>query len=1222
MTETPRSSEKLPPLYETRSVPFEKLSAGDFEKCVFACFLTIESYLRLRINGQPAGSGDGGFDVYGVAEDTNRKVCIQCKRQKASLGLPLLAKEVAKVALTTHLEKSDVGEHFFICTGGVTGELRRQLRETGRIDILNAAQEKIRQTKEGELYALRERVNEAGEDAEVVIGTYVQMLDRLVAWDIDEFDNALSPAWDSVLIILERYFKVSTVIREHPRALFDRKNYQDWSRSFTEVVEPQLEEGELPAGIVDSSAADLKPQELPAKKQLLTIESLATLEPGDVALVVAEGGAGKTTLLELIRAEVATKQSNSTLSVLITCAEYQPGALDTAIHAQLGVKSGNWRMLPDKIQILCDGINEASTEVVKALFGELKPLLRSKHISCIFTSREDSRMVRTVLPSIPCASLRLVPLTPSRVRAIAQHELIKEAEVIAFVDAHRAMAARATASFMWTPFAVRIALKLWKASDQLGDTLGDLLDAVVSARADRDLEISTQDSLSDLPRVSVLAIASAMAFEMLLVDGSAACSACEIGSTYKRAMRLCSNVYGADGLNSSKLIGLLRKHDLVQQTPDESFQWNHQLVAGALAAKHLSSQWREHLHTLQQPLSDDAWVFAIRYLPESDLDEYLGELFYADLMLGARATAELQLNERDRSLQYIFKTLEVGQPEDLGITGFFALAKVGTEKALSFLQQTAKNRKSDIGFVAARALAYSGDRTFLFKLLEEVDERRRIGWNTSGGDISIWETASLADRIAIARERLISVAPGEPVNESLNLVSYETSREDIPLFENHLHASKDITAWSTALRAISNCDHNRAQTLLEETLSKEIDSKAKATIMTVGHRLGLFIDVKAAFSLLMDLSTSGSNDQNIMIARHDLTDILGELQFPTTLRSQIKAQLATCTGEKKYSLWQLATHIESPTLAIIALDIFDKEPENAGMAANFFLAHKSLRDEHHDSLQTKIGLYLKKKANWFTFNCWRILTLQTKLGFTLEASELLQKMILRLTELRELVEDGIMPTFDEAETHIAKDFTLDHAKYRLEHYVGYLASGAVGAKKILPSHILLKFLHFDLANVSPGKEIVEAYSEIAPDLLDDELEKVRDRWAQRAVLEMVCEFGLTEKRLELLRIHLKEVYCHPAALSTIKNALEKCWTPSTCKMVVETIADFEDWPEEYQQFFWHFVDMVTARLTSDDRSLVERHTAIAKTTFAQRILRIWHQATLDSRVGLSRLEEK
>ena len=109
---------KSPPLFEGLSVPFEKLSADDFEKCVFGCFLAIQSHQELRVDGQPAGSGDGGFDVYGVAENSQRKLCIQCKRQKASLGLPLLAKELAKVALTTFLEKSDVGVHFFICTGG------------------------------------------------------------------------------------------------------------------------------------------------------------------------------------------------------------------------------------------------------------------------------------------------------------------------------------------------------------------------------------------------------------------------------------------------------------------------------------------------------------------------------------------------------------------------------------------------------------------------------------------------------------------------------------------------------------------------------------------------------------------------------------------------------------------------------------------------------------------------------------------------------------------------------------------------------------------------------------------------------------------------------------------------------------------------------------------------------------------------------------------------
>jgi energy-coupling factor transporter ATP-binding protein EcfA2 len=147
------------------------------------------------------------------------------------------------------------------------------------------------------------------------------------------------------------------------------------------------------------------------------VESLAALAPGEAALVVAEGGAGKTTLLELVRA--ARESSSSKLAVLITCAEYTPGALDTAVHAQLGVKSGSWRMLPDKIQILCDGINEAPPSAVRALFGELKPLLKSNSISCIFTSREDSRMVRTVLPTVPCASHHSLPAESEILRSMS-----------------------------------------------------------------------------------------------------------------------------------------------------------------------------------------------------------------------------------------------------------------------------------------------------------------------------------------------------------------------------------------------------------------------------------------------------------------------------------------------------------------------------------------------------------------------------------------------------------------------------------------------------------------------------------------------------------------------------------------------------------------------------------------------------------------------------------
>ncbi|MFN3714471.1 MAG: restriction endonuclease [Alcanivoracaceae bacterium] len=1208
-------------MFEAQSVPFEKLSADDFEKCVFACFLAIQSHQGLVIDGQPAGSGDGGFDVYGVVVDSKRKLCVQCKRQKGSLGLPLLAKEVAKVALTTHLEKSDVGVHFFICTGGVTRELRRILRETDRTEIVKAAKAAISEAKKGELKTLRDRLPQDGLAPEEIVALYVRTLDRLVAWDTSEFDAALSTAWDSAFQVIERFFRVSTAVREHPRALFNRDAYQEWCRGFSAVVNPQLEEGELPAGLVEFSGTDPSPQKSSLKKDLLSVNSLAALEPGEVVLVTAEGGAGKTTLLELVRAEVAQDSSSSMLSVLITCSEYVPGGLDSAVHAQLGVQSGSWRMLPDKIQILCDGINEAPSHVVRALFGELKPLLKSKNISCIFTSREDSRVVRTVLPTAPCATLRLVPLSPGWVRALARNELVDELDVAAFSDDHRAMASRATGSFMWTPFAVRAALQVWKGSRELGSTLGDLLDAIVSARAERDLEIPSQDPSLDLPRESVLAMASSMAYEMLVVGGRAACSVNDIGIHFRRAMVLCSNVFGADGMNSRQFIGLLRKHDLVQQTADESFRWSHQLVAGALASRHLALNWRQHIRSLQQPLSDDAWVFAARHVPDADLDDFLRELFQADLMLGARATAELPARERDRGLQYIEEALQTGQPEGLQVVGFFALARVGTERAISFLRRTAENFRSEFGFVAARALAYSGDRLFLLNLLAEVDRCRQIGWGMSGGEIAIWEEASFADRIAIARERLSLVAPGEPVNESVNLIGCETSKEDILLLEAHLRAAKDITAWSVILRAIRNGDHDRAQKIFEEALLKEETSVGRAVLMKAGHEIGLSIDADAAFSLLMVLSSEELKDVGDMGIRYDLARrVLGDLTITMNIRCIVENELPVSTGERKASLWQMATRVESSVIALVALDAFENDLDSVGVAANFFLAHQSLRSEHCGSLKVVIDRYLQDKENWFTFNSWRALTLAVQIGLTAQTLELIQSMILRLVELLEFSEGGMVPAFDEAESHIAKDFSAEYSRYRLEEYARYLVPAAVGACGLLPPRVLVKFLHFNLASSSLGKEVVNLYREMPPGLVDEELESVQDAHTQLAGLEIVCELGLTDRRLELLRAHLRDAYCHPVGLSSVKKSLEKCWNSSVCAMVVETISDFELWPHEWQQFFWDFIRMVSARITIADRALIESHLPQAKTDFAKRILRIWRQMTLDSRVGLSRSE--
>lgn len=1223
MTEAADPPRTIQPLFDGLSIPFEQLSADDFEQCVFGCLLAIQSHLGLIIDGQPGGSGDGGFDIYGGVADTTRKLCIQCKRQKARLGLPLLAKEIAKVAMNSRLESSDVGAHFFICTGGVTKKLPGLLRETSRSEIVNAARLAVSEAVDGELKVLRERLSDKGEEPEEVVASYVRDLDRLVVWGMSEFNAVLSPAWDAVLEVLRKFFKVSTVVLEHPRALFDRQAYQKRCSDFIAVVEPQLEEGDLPTGLVDLSAAEPipNPQESPPEKDLLTVKSLAAIPLGETVLITAEGGAGKTTLLKLVRAEVAQQSEDSMLSVLISCSEYTPGGLDTAVHSQLGVRSGSWRMLPDKIQILCDGINEASSDMVKALFGELKPLLKSRRISCIFTSRADSRLIRAVLPVVPRARLRLLPLSPGWVRALARSVLADEFEVAAFSDAHRAMASRAAGSFMWTPFAVRAALKLWNDSRQLGNTLGDLLDAIVSERAERDLEITSPGLSSDLPRESVLAMASAMAFEMLVVNGSAACAVAEIGGTFKRAIALCPDVLGADRVDTLSFMSLLRKHDLVLQTADQYFRWGHQLVAGALAARHLASNWRRQLKSLQQPLSDDAWVFAIRHVPESELDEFLGELFQADLMLGARATAELLHAERDRSMQYIEKAIQPGQPEALQVSGYFALARVGTERAISFLREAAGDRQSDIGFAAARALAYSGDRLFLLDLLAKVDRHRQMGWVMSGGEIAIWETARFADRIAIARDRLGSVSPGEPVNESVSLVGYEASKEDISLLETHYHAANDITAWSVILRAIKSADHERAQSLFEEALSDELTDAGKAILMTAGHRLELFVDADAAFALLMDLSSDESGDSRKDVARLDLAQkVLGELPLTENIRRLVESQLPTSIGERKICLWQVATRIDSGLIALAALDSFDDDLEHVGMAANFFLAHKTLCESYTESIREAIERYLQDRSNWFTFNSWRVLVLAKEVGFTEKTLELLEKMIARIVELRELIQDGTMPEFDASEVHISQGFSMENARFRLAHLAGFVAPAAAGAGGLLSSNLLLKFLHFDMSGFGTGREIVTVYRDMPADLIDGELISVRDEWAQRFALEAVCEFGITPVRLQLLRSHLKDVYFIPAGLSTLKKAIEKCWDSSVFEMVVQTISEFEDWPQEWQHFFWDFANMIGARVIGTDGPVIERYIPLAKTDFAKRVLGIWRQMAIESRVGLCRSE--
>jgi hypothetical protein len=348
------------PYYEGLGFPIDRLSPDDFECFVFGCLLSIQDVLGLRVIGKPSGSGDGGFDVQGEVVATGRLVCVQCKRQGQPLDMGQLIKELAKVAATSALEDSDIGEYRLICTGGVRKKVVSALRAVSRKEIATDVGNALQGATDGELFSLRVKLEQRDETPSMIGESFVLKLDKLIAWNLKEFDAALSPRWETILEVAQRYFRIATVVRDNPRAAFDRLAYIAEYRDFNPVIEPRFVSTDLPAGISIGTDVSVNSSNAAALKKFNSIDDFLQLDVGDLVLLVGQGGIGKSTSLALIRARVLQVSPESMLPILISLATYTPGSLDRLINQELSANYGTWRFLPEKLLLLCDGLNECA----------------------------------------------------------------------------------------------------------------------------------------------------------------------------------------------------------------------------------------------------------------------------------------------------------------------------------------------------------------------------------------------------------------------------------------------------------------------------------------------------------------------------------------------------------------------------------------------------------------------------------------------------------------------------------------------------------------------------------------------------------------------------------------------------------------------------------------------------------------------------------------------
>ncbi|WP_229007338.1 hypothetical protein [Methylophilus sp. Leaf408] len=1202
--------------FEGRRLPIDHLSPADFENFVHAALICISDYLGIKITGKPSGTGDGGFDSEGILVSNGKILCVQCKRLRSAITPSQISVELAKVAATSTLENSVIGMHLFICSGGVSKTLKSQLRERSRASLAKIAGEKLATISSNEdLNSLRVRLLAQGFNPHEVAEEYVNNLDNLFVWGLEEFDVALSSKWESVLEVVGRFFKVASYIREFPRASFDRSKYLADHLNFDTPIFPKVSDEPLPDWMRGSSAANPLPVESGSRKFIKSFNDLAEINSGELVIILGDGGVGKSTALKLLRREIIKINPELNLPILISLANYSAGSLERAIHNELGVIYGSWKTLPDNIYLLCDGLNECQSNIIEGFLDELKLLLRRRQIACILSTRGSSRHKTIVLPSNVTYCVQVDNLTPIGVKRLAEYTLKTNCDE--FIKKYRSLADASWSPMLWTPFSVNVALSLWESNTNIPDKLSEMLQSLLEARCARNAE----SAIRSLSNEVVLKIAGSLAFQFLITHQKLECSQLEAGQLIRNAKLQCSDALGVSDITELEILQVLVRHELLTLSPDEHLNFGHQLIAGALAGNLLAQNWKANLNSLENSLADDAWVFATKFIDHGEIPQYLENIFKVDLVLGAKVARELPNCYVKIAEDLLYKAIHPTAPETLRFMGLRALARLGTPDALAKVQEEiAKNNENS--YAAQRALSIAGNLDFLRQTLIEVEAQQRFPGKVSGGPMDLWEIAPLPIRIDLARQFLLNYSPTKSVKESLRYVAYERDENDAEIIESYLSAANTPDACQAALYALAEVSPSNAQSFVENALKSEEPLFHKMSIMRFAVQSGIPIDLDFAMNCaLSEFKEPGSDEHNTAYKYTNFIEqVINANPLPSHLVTLVEQKLILSSGVTKEKLWIMATKCKSAVISNYAVACIHEWDLYLGAACNYFIEQDDERLIHHDNILNICESHFATVVDWDDWKIWRALSLTIKL----QPSPLIAGSLTTAIRTANKVLGAVLQEKTEVlsadEKILLGKGGIELAAIHLDSTIAKLIPAINHVKTFIDEADLISLLNFDCRHYESAKEnLANCLSGLNDDLIDLALLESKDQWTQMNGLIASCANNITSTRLNLISNLIFELYTIPAGIHIICQILDSCWSDEVAKMVIKTISEIPVWPQAEQQFFNNFINLVARKITEADQAIINESLESAKTRFAKRVITFWSEIISGNRVGLSRL---
>lgn len=1207
-----------PTLFAGKALPFHLLEPKEWESFVYSTMEHLAPKRGALVEGGPTNATDDGFDTWLRRTRDGALICVQCKRLEASLGVPLVARELAKIGMRSALDRSNVREHYFVTTGRVTRDLNRLRREEGwatlRRHAVNAA------ASSPELLGSRKSCEEAGLDVARIVDDYVKQLDSLLVWSGREYEDQLTSVWSKLTETLERHFALETVIREKPRPDFDAAAHLQrlGDEDYGDFLQLGVGSGALPDGIrVDAGdnpfdgfprRAAPEPQRLESDNEV-SVPTTATqmvlaTEAKTCDLLVAPGGGGKSTVARMACCEAARQRfrdPESRVPVLLPLGGYR-GDLSSLVHRALRITSGDWTSLGTGFLIVADGLDEVPPEYLQALADELDNVLSRLDAALVLTLR-DVGLRRPVVLKNANRCFHLMRLSVRQIQTYAEAKLGADLGA-QFIRELRPRLGDLGARIFSLPFGAAAALHSFREHRRLPSSFTELLASVVDARIERNeaRAMALPESLRQSPVTLVRKLACELAFECRVVRQRASMNRSEGEAAVANALaRLDKDgVFGASALTDVDAWTLSAHHEfLVVENGVVSV--GHDLVSDYLAGEVLARRWRAHEEHLRSVIGQDAWVFAARKLNRSDAPDFFDSVVGVDLLLAARCAVEYGKDGVARVEPHVLASIDAPDPFAIA-SGIAAATVLRTDSVVSKLRRCVSQGSPFQRERAMQALAGIGDRSVAREILKAADRIGSGPFNAKGGEISTWHRVPPNVAVALAREQLQATTPESLVAVSLETIQALGDHSDCDLVERVLRITSHLKVYYRAVYCLDELAPERARAILAERVGSEVNP-GNLWDAHLLHAIGGSVAVSK--ESLTDLMSDASLEPS---ERFERIRLLGQLPLTELARIELRRMFDEGLQDRA-ELWQLATAQkveEFDSLAWSALEA--SGTDDCGHAARFASERGwdpgVLTRFAERALVRAREIALDANANRWHFD--QLLEVVLKAGLTTPAAELLSELLpVWISRHRELTRRVRLRRRTE---NPRRERPTTEDAY-LERGLPHLATQIFEVADQLPTSVLRDCVYLNIANVT--ETVRAAYGGILafldPDDLDDQLESIPEFDERLSALALAAAHcGPTKRRRDMLESLIPKCFGIPYLDSSMADALAALWEESTLRVLAETIAAWDGDPPYTLQLASSTTGIVIPRLSPD---LVEAAVApavrLAETGAARELLELW-----------------